>query len=172
MPALVRPNAAIGRLLGKDLVDIESPLNSLTGMTSLLVTRKSIQEHPQIVGGICRALYNAFVWAMANPEQTMIAHFHRYPNIIPPDQSFDDAVKSGVQDMVGATADLAKPGDDGTFGWIEPTHREQLVDTLYRTGLLEDKVDVNKYVDDDFKSDCGNVDVPAITAEAKAWTAK
>lgn len=165
------PNAIIGILLGKPMRELPSTLNELPGMTGIIVTRESLAKYPKVVAGLCRAVYTAFLFARANPEQTVLNHWRTYPDQRPSNKPEAQAMQEALTVLGARLAIATQPGPEGLFGWQPLDRIQATADTLQKAGLLKERVDMAKLSSEPFKEECGKLDEAAITAEARAWKA-
>ncbi len=163
------PNAVIEILLHEKLRDLDSPLNSMVGMSGIVIRRDSMEKQPELVGGLCRAFYQAIVFANANPKATVLNHWRVYPDQKPSNVADDQALADAITMLKKRLSGLAIPGVDGVYGY-EPTEALQTTaDLLLEAGLLQKRADMASLTDHRFKDQCGKFDGAALENEAKTW---
>ena len=165
------PDAIIGTLMGQTLRELPSPLNALPAMAGIVVTRDTLKKYPKIVAGLCRSLYTSFLFAKANPEQTVLNHWRTYPDQRPSNKPQAEALKDALSVLDARLAISTQSGPDGFYGWQPLDRVQSTADTLFKAGLLLKQLDVKTVADEPFKEECGKLDEPAIAAEARQWKA-
>ena len=165
------PDAIIGLLLGATMRELPSPLDHLPGMTGIIVTRDNLAKYPDIVAGLCKSIYTAFLFAKANPQATVLNHWRTYPDQRPSNKPEAQAMQEALAILDARLAIAAQPGPEGLFGWQPLDRIQATADTLFRAGLIAKQADMAALSTQPFKERCGKLDEPAIAAEARAWTA-
>lgn len=147
------PDVAIMRLRGLELRDILSEEFRNFFDSLVVVDRTMVEEQPEVVEGLGRALAKATVWGMENQEETVEIAGEAFPEEIE-DGDFALALLRETQSLF----ELPDEADD-RWGYATPEAVDRYTTFLVEQGELEeeppDDVFVNDFVDayNDFTED-------------------
>jgi NitT/TauT family transport system substrate-binding protein len=148
---------------------VDSPLSGLPAMGAFLTREKDIKKRPEVVGGFLRALFKSYVWAEANPEAAVRLHWKQFPLQKPKGVSEEQALADGIA-MVKARLGLLlpqKPNDP--IGYVQSDLVERTAMLLHDNGILKQKPEVDKLVDQSLSKFANDFKRDDIVARAKAW---
>ncbi len=161
-------NALLGQLLEKPMRVVESDLNLAPAMGGFIVPREVMKSDPKVIEGILRAVWKSVVFAKANPEAAVRAHWAQNPEQRPSPDKEQKAMADAVE-VLNMRVDAFWPKDpNGLFGWAPADKIQETADLLADYGFMKEPVDVSKAVDLSLIEASNDFDRDAITAQAKA----
>lgn len=159
----------VAGLLQTEMTPVASPLTGLPAMGAFLTREDGIKKQPEVAGGFLRALYKSYVWAEANPEATVRLHWKQFPLQKPKGVSESKALADGIA-MVKARLPLLLPQKQSDpIGYVGPELVQHTATLLYDNGILKDKPEAGKLVDQSLSKFANDFNRDEIIAEAKAW---
>lgn len=136
------PDVAIMRLQGLELTDLISP-DFQSFFDSLVVVEQSmVEDNPEAVEGLGRALAKATVWGLDNPEGVVEITREFFPEEAD-DPEFTLALLEETQGLFELPDEA-----DGQWGYAVPEAVERYTDFLVAQGELEAPVSPDVFVND------------------------
>lgn len=139
------PDVAIMRLRGVELQNIVPETFQGFFDSTVVMQGQYIEENPDVVEGLGRALAKATVFGMENPEETLDVVAKAFPEEAG-DREFALALLKETQSLFELP-----PAADGQWGYADPEAVEAVEDYLVETGQLpepvEEEVFINDYVE-------------------------
>jgi NitT/TauT family transport system substrate-binding protein len=133
-------NLIVGELLGRELVEVRSQTDGLTGTSALVCRKRDVRERPKAIGGLFRAFFKGMVFSQENPRAAIRMHWRNFPAA---------KLAGGKENDLGtATRILAKrleisagPGSSGRYGLQKNEDLQRTLDTYLRYGVIADTGD-------------------------------
>ncbi|MEW2354586.1 ABC transporter substrate-binding protein [Spirillospora sp. NPDC029432] len=130
-------NLIVGRLLGEELVEVESRTDGLTGTSALICRKRDVRERPKAISGLFRAFFKGMVFAQENPRAAIEMHWRHFPA---------SKLAGGKEaDLATATEILAQrlrisggPGSAGRYGLQKDADLQKTLDTYIEYGVISD----------------------------------
>jgi NitT/TauT family transport system substrate-binding protein len=136
------PDVAIMRLQGLELRDLISE-EFQSFFDSLLVARTSmLEEQPEVIEGVGRAVARATQWGFDNPDQVVDV-----TSKFCPEEAQDEELTRAFLNETIRLFELP-PEADGRFGYAVPEHVERYVSFLVEQGELDEAPDTSVFVND------------------------
>lgn len=137
------PITVLGDLLGAPMRVVPSPLNDLTGTSALIVSKKSLKEHPDQVVGMAKAFFKSLVFSKENPEAAVKMHWKVFPQSRPAGVSEEVALRQNVAVLTKRMEITGGKAPDGSYGRQTKKDIQQTVDTYVDLGMLTEPADVD-----------------------------
>lgn len=138
------PQIVIVQGMGYDINIINASDYTTIGNTYVYTTEKMVENNPEVVRKFVRATQKGLEYAIAHPDEATDAYIRFNPDAAK-DRDLNLAIWNAfvTEDTGGAfSKDVFElPSEDS---WVEKQ------DTLYATGVIPEKTDVNKMFTDDF----------------------
>ncbi|MFC5744258.1 ABC transporter substrate-binding protein [Actinomadura rugatobispora] len=130
-------NLIVGELLGRELVEVSSQTDGLTGTSALVCRKRDVQERPKAIGGLFRAFFKGMVFSQENPRAAIQMHWKNFPAA---------KLAGGKEtDLSTATRILARrleisagPGSAGRYGLQKNEDLQHTLDTYLKYGVIKD----------------------------------
>lgn len=139
------PDIAIMRLRGLDIRNVVPPDFQSLFDSLFVMKRDFVEENPEVIEGLGRAMAKATVWGFENVEGTVDITSKAYPEEAE-DRGFTIALLKETQALF-----KLPPGADGKYGYAVPESIDFYMDFLVAQGELEEPLDqdifLNDYVD-------------------------
>jgi NitT/TauT family transport system substrate-binding protein len=158
----------LGTLLtgGYQLRFLPRPAFAENFITGNVVSRSDMSaSKEQALKGYLRAYTKAIVFSKANPRAAMLINWHMYPDAVPKNVPFEQALNSAVTTYKAYLDYITER--DGKWGYMPPELIDNYVDFLG----LKGKVDATKYYTNDLISYANDFDQQAIMNQAKNYKA-
>lgn len=158
----------LGTLLtgGYKLRFLPRPAFAENFITGNIVARSDLSPaKTQALKGYLRAYTKAIVFSKANPRAAMLINWHMYPDAVPKNVPFEQALNSAVNTYKAYLDYITER--DGKWGYMPPNLMNNYVSFLGLTG----KVDVTKYYTNDLIAYANDFDQQAIINQAKNYKA-
>jgi len=135
----------------------------------LATTDKFIKEKPELVAKMGRVYAKAHVFAMANPQATLLAYWKAVPGSKPAEVT--DKVTSDQKHIleVGLRDMRVDNRPDKRFGWNNPDGINAMQDYLIGTGARTVKIPVADVFTNDFVDAFNKFDVEAVKKKAMEY---
>jgi NitT/TauT family transport system substrate-binding protein len=136
------PDVAIMKLRGLELrnlitEDFQSFFDSL-----IVLERQFVDENPEAVAGLGRALARATEWGLQDPEGVMEITAEAFPEEAD-DPEFTLALLEETQSLFALP-----PEAEGRWGYADPAAVERYMDFLVEQGELDEPIDTGIFVND------------------------
>jgi NitT/TauT family transport system substrate-binding protein len=158
----------LGTLLtgGYPLDFLPRPAFAENFITGNIVARSDLSASKlQALKGYLRAYTKAIVFSKANPRAAMLINWHMYPDAVPKNVPFDQALNSAVETYKAYLDYITER--DGKWGYMPPN----LIDNYVAFLGLNGKVDATKYYTNDLIDYANDFDQQAIINQAKNYKA-
>jgi NitT/TauT family transport system substrate-binding protein len=158
----------LGTLLtgGYQLRFLPRPAFAENFITGNIVARSDLSaSKTQTLKGYLRAYTKAIVFSKANPRAAMLINWHMFPDAVPKNVPFEQALKSAV-DTYTAYLDYITERD-GKWGYMPPNLMSNYIDFLGLNG----KVDISQWYTNDLIAYANDFDQQAIINQAKNYKA-
>jgi hypothetical protein len=151
---------------GYDVRFLPRPAFADQFVTGNVVARNDLTpEKEQCLKSYLRAYAESIVFSQANPEAAMLVNWHMFPDAIPTNVPFDEALQAAVDNY---KAYLSYIGPlDGKWGYMPPDKMQ-----FYNQYLgLDGVVDITKYYTNDYIDYVNDFDTAAIQQMAANYVA-
>jgi hypothetical protein len=101
----------------------------------------------------------------ANPKAGMQVNWHMFPDAVPTNVPYDQALQAAVDNNIAYMSYINK--QDGKWGFMPDGPLQQYIDYLGLTG----KVDIHQWFSNEFIDFVNDFDEAAVIAQAKAYQA-
>jgi NitT/TauT family transport system substrate-binding protein len=158
----------LGTLLtgGYDLRFLPRPAFAENFITGNVVARSDLSaSKTQALKGYLRAYTKAIVFSKANPRAAMLINWHMFPDAVPKNVPFEQALNSAVTTYKAYLDYITER--DGKWGYMPPN----LIDNYVSFLGLNGKVDATKYYTNDLIAYANDFDQQAIINQAKNYKA-
>jgi NitT/TauT family transport system substrate-binding protein len=130
-------------------------------ITGNVVARSDLSaDKVQCLKGYLRAYTESIVFSKANPQTAMLVNWHMFPDAVPTNVPFDQALKSAVDNYTAYMSYINK--QNGKWGYMPAGPLASYVDYLGLTG----KVDITKFYTNDYIDYANDFDETAIQTMA------
>ncbi len=146
---------------------LELPIQDKIAGFSLMATQDYIAQHPEVVGGYCRAATKGLAYTIANKAAAVEAFFTAFPQTVPANVDHATAVAQGVHVLdLWLNRAMKNVPADAPYGAIDPA-RWQFSGQLYpKYGLLQGNTPVASAYTTAFTAQCNAFDRKAVQAKA------
>lgn len=135
------PDVAIMRLRGLELRNLLPPEFQSFFDSLVVLPREFVDENPEAVEGLGRALAKATVWGLDNPEGVVDITTKSFPEEAE-DREFTLALLKETQSL------YRLPSGEEDWGFADPEAVERYMGFLVEQGELEEPVDADVFVND------------------------
>ena len=134
-----------------------------------IVTRNDmIEQHPEVVMGICRAVAKSIEFGLANPEAAIRLHWRVYPETRPQGEDEATNMRDAKRVFMSRWRGYAIP--PGTvYGAARAAQWQRHADLLKHSRDLPDSYDPKAAYTDAFIADINKFDREAIREKARNW---
>ncbi len=134
----------------------------------LLARQEWIADEPKTLIGVGRAIAKGHIFSVVNPEAAVKINWKLYPESMPQNMPYDEALKGGlmVQQMRMKIWQTPKTDVEGAFiasDW------KRMVDYLKDQGMLKQDVPLDRVYTDKFIKDINDFDKAAIEKQAREY---
>lgn len=129
----------------------------------IVVHQNLIEESPDLIKKFLRAVAKSSVFTIANPEAAACAHYAKYPESMPTDQSARESVRQGAE-ILAARVPQLEPDSEMTHGEFDGSGWEAWADFMD----VDLPSDVTFYTDE-FIEYANDFDVAEVQAAAKEF---
>lgn len=146
---------------------LEQP-NFIEGINTgpFLCTRKDLlDEQPEVVIGIGRAIAKAMVFYDENPSAALDIHWSMFPETKPEDSTLEEAIELRVPQLE-ARAELLTPPEGEGWGYFDEEGLSNYIDYL---GLDLEMTEVNEYFDSSLLEEINDFDEEAVRSSAASY---
>jgi NitT/TauT family transport system substrate-binding protein len=158
----------LGTLLtgGYDLRFLPRPAFAENFITGNIVARSDLSAaKEQALKGYLRAYSKAIVFSKANPRAAMLINWHMFPDAIPKNVPFEQALQSAITTYTAYLDYITER--DGKWGYMPP----DLMQNYAKFLGVEGKVDVTQFYTNDLIAYANDFDQQAIINQAKSYQA-
>jgi NitT/TauT family transport system substrate-binding protein len=158
----------LGTLLtgGYDLRFLPRPAFAENFITGNIVARSDLSAaKEQALKGYLRAYSKAIVFSKANPRAAMLINWHMFPDAIPKNVPFEQALQSAITTYTAYLDYITER--DGKWGYMPP----DLMQNYAKFLGIEGKVDVTQFYTNDLIAYANDFDQQAIINQAKSYQA-
>jgi NitT/TauT family transport system substrate-binding protein len=149
-----------------DLHFLPRPAFAENFITGNIVARSDLSaSKTQALKGYLRAYTKAIVFSKANPRAAMLINWHMFPNAVPKNVPFEQALKTAVDTYTAYLSYITER--DGKWGYMPPN----LIDNYVNYLGLGGKVDATKWYTNDLIAYANDFDQQAIIDQAKNYKA-
>jgi NitT/TauT family transport system substrate-binding protein len=155
---------------GLELNYLQYPLMDKIAGLNLVTTKQELEERPEVVEGMCRAVAKGLHFTLTNPEAALQIFYEMFPSTKPANQTVEEAVKIDGR-VLSSWLKYAQHG----VAYGEPTgHFTADRFTAYRDylkdqGNLKSDVDPLSIYTTAFLDKCNDFDRAAVAEAAKAY---
>lgn len=166
------PNLVIGDLLKTTMRVLPSPLNDVTGTSTLVVHADTLEEQPKQVAKLTRAFFKAMVFTENNPEAAIGMHWKRYPESRPGDVSKKVAKEQSVRILERRMEITGGKGSAGPYGKPTIAEVQETIDAFAKYGIIEEGIDLGEtdLVDYSLVEQYNDFDVQKVEQDARDHT--
>jgi NitT/TauT family transport system substrate-binding protein len=151
-------------IAGYDVRFMPRPAFADSFVTGNVVARSDLPaDKVACLKGYLRAYTESLVFSKANPKAGIQVNWHMFPDAIPTNVSYDQALQTAV-DNYTAYLSYINPSD-GKWGFLPAAPLQSYVDYLGLTG----KVDITKFYTNDYIDYANDFDKTAIETMAKNY---
>ncbi|MQA03437.1 MAG: PhnD/SsuA/transferrin family substrate-binding protein [Streptosporangiales bacterium] len=163
------PNLVIGDLLKTKMRVLPSPLNDVTGTSTLVVHADTLEEQPKQVAKLARAFFKAMVFSETNPEAGIGIHFEKFPESRPVGVSKKVAKDQSVRILERRLELTGGKASTGGYGKQDIAEVQDTVDAFAKYGIIEEGIDLKKVdlVDYSLAAQYNDFDVRKVRREAR-----
>ncbi len=119
----------------------------------------------QALKGYLRAYTKAIVFSKANPRAAMLINWHMYPDAVPKNVPFEQALNSAISTYTAYLSYITER--DGKWGYMPP----DLMQNYAKFLGIDGKVDITKYYTNDLIAYANDFDQQAVINQAKNYKA-
>ncbi|NJD27403.1 MAG: ABC transporter substrate-binding protein [Chloroflexi bacterium] len=153
---------------GDELVCISCDESELISSLIIIASNDLIENQPEVVAGLGRAIAKGTLFGLTNPEATV-----QIVMAAAPEQTDADLVAAQLAATLAQHEPGPPPADRNNFGYINAEGLQNTMDVLLSPGNpsgLEAPIDLNAFHTNDFVDEYNDYDQAAIIAAAEDWT--
>jgi NitT/TauT family transport system substrate-binding protein len=154
---------------GVELRPLSDPFFDNLGFQGpVIAQRDRLADTPDLFAGVGRAIAKATVFAQANPEAAVLAHWEVFPDTRPTGVDEDEAIQQALPGLESRLEVLDPVGQ----GWGDAPRDEveEFMQVLIDGGMLDEDLDLDAVWDDSLVDQFSDFDEDAIRDEAAAAT--
>lgn len=134
-----------------------------------IVTRDDmIEQHPEVVIGICRAVAKSIEFGLANPEAAIRMHWKAYPETRPQGEDEATAMRDAKRIFMSRWEGYALP-PGALYGSSRPEQWQVSAELLKKSGEVPAGFDPSTAYTDQFIDKINQFDRAPIDAQARDW---
>ena len=163
------PTGVISSVMGKELINLPTPLDKVPGLLGLATTKTFIKEHRDVLVKFLTGFNKGAVFSATNPGAALQIQWAKYPEQKPKDMSIEEAITATLPSVQTRYESGAVPGTSGSFGDVPMDDVQGSIDFMAKYGVLDESLKAKDVVDLSVTADGSKFDVDAIKKQAKDW---